>query len=206
LRDYSVSLPESDRTELLSTIVEQSERLNRFIANLLDMTRIESGAMEPNLSLHYLGDIVGAALHRAVKILAHHKLQVAVAAGLPMLRLDAVLFEQVLFNLLDNAAKYAPQGSEIALEAHVERGHVVLEISDHGPGIPDIDLERVFDTFYRVRKGDHVQAGTGLGLSIARGFTEAMGGTIRAGNRAEGSGARFTITIPLPLQEIDRNS
>ncbi len=206
LRDYSVSLPESDRTELLSTIVEQSERLNRFIANLLDMTRIESGAMEPNLSLHYLGDIVGAALHRAVKILAHHRLQVAVAADLPMLRLDAVLFEQVLFNLLDNAAKYAPQGSEIALEAHVVRGHVVLEISDHGPGIPDIDLERIFDTFYRVRKGDHVQAGTGLGLSIARGFTEAMGGTIRAGNRAEGSGARFTITIPLPLQEIDRNS
>ncbi len=168
------------------------------------MTRIESGAMEPNLSLYYLGDIVGTALHRATKILAHHKVQVAVPTDLPMVRLDAVLFEQVLFNLLDNAAKYAPQGSEIALEAHVERGHVTLEISDHGPGIPEIDLERIFDTFYRVRKGDHVQAGTGLGLSIARGFTEAMGGTIRAGNRADGSGARFTIAIPLPVQEIDR--
>ncbi|MBC2885554.1 sensor histidine kinase KdpD [Ochrobactrum sp. CM-21-5] len=203
LREYAASLPEEDRVELLSTIVEQSERLNRFIANLLDMTRIEAGAMEPNLSLHYVGDIVGAALHRAAKILSRHAVRVAVPADLPMLKLDAVLFEQVLFNLLDNAAKYAPEDSEIRLEVRVEQTRLLLEIADRGPGIPDSDLEQIFDTFYRVRKGDHVQAGTGLGLSIARGFVEAMGGTITAHNRPDGVGAVFTLSLPLSMPETD---
>lgn len=206
LRDYSTLLPEEDRAELLSTLVEQSERLNRFIANLLNMTRIESGAVELNLSPHYIGDIVGAALHRAAKILARHKVHVTVPADLPMVRLDAVLLEQVLFNLFDNAAKYAPEGSEIGIAAHAGGGRIVLEIGDRGPGVPQADLERVFDTFYRVSKGDHVQAGTGLGLSIARGFTEAMGGTIRASNRADGPGACFTITLPLPAEETDKSA
>ena len=92
-----------------------------------------------------------------------------------------MLFEQVLFNLLDNAAKYAPTGSTIRIRAWADSGSVVLQVMDEGPGIPPDDLERVFDTFYRVRKGDHVRAGTGLGLSICRGFIEAMGGTISAG-------------------------
>jgi len=206
MRDYSTSLPDADRSELVATVVDQSERLNRFIANLLDMTRIEAGAMKPNLSLHFLGDLVGAALNRAAKILSRHQVNVAVPANLPMVQLDAVLFEQALFNLFDNAAKYAPKNSPITVKARAGPSSITLEISDRGPGIPPNDLEHVFDTFYRVRKGDHVQAGTGLGLPIARGFIEAMGGSIRAGNQHEGTGAVFTVTLPVPADEVDRNS
>lgn len=206
LRDYSTSLPDADRSELVATVVDQSERLNRFIANLLDMTRIEAGAMKPNLSLHFLGDLVGAALNRAAKILSRHQVNIAVPTDLPMVQLDAVLFEQALFNLFDNAAKYAPKNSPITVKARAGPSSITLEISDRGPGIPPDDLEHVFDTFYRVRKGDHVQAGTGLGLPIARGFIEAMGGSIRAGNQHEGTGAVFTVTLPVPADEVDRNS
>jgi len=206
LRDYSTSLPDADRSELVATVVDQSERLNRFIANLLNMTRIEAGAMKPNLSLHFLGDLVGAALNRAAKMLSRHQVNIAVPTDLPMVQLDAVLFEQALFNLFDNAAKYAPKNSPITVKARAGPSSITLEISDRGPGIPPDDLEHVFDTFYRVRKGDHVQAGTGLGLPIARGFIEAMGGSIRAGNQHEGTGAVFTVTLPVPADEIDRNS
>jgi two-component system sensor histidine kinase KdpD len=198
LRDYFDSMSADDRTDLLSTVVDESERLNRFIANLLDMTKIESGAMEPNYALHYAGDIAGTALRRAAKILDHHRTEMTIPADLPMVRVDPVLFEQVLFNLLDNAAKYAPEGSVIRIEGWADADNVVVQVSDEGPGIPPADLTRVFDTFYRVRKGDQVRAGTGLGLSICRGFIEAMGGTITAGNRTDRSGAVFTIRLPKP--------
>lgn len=200
LRDYS-KLPEPDRAELISTVIAESERLNRFIANLLDMTRIESGATEPNASLHYVGDIVGSALRRAAKLLAQHETEIDIPADLPMLKLDPVLFEQVLFNLLDNAAKYAPQGSKIRVQGWTDGGFVHLQVMDQGPGIPPSDLERVFDTFYRVRKADHVLAGTGLGLSICRGFIAAMGGAISAENRSDRSGAVFTVRMPVPTGE-----
>ncbi|TLX08522.1 sensor histidine kinase KdpD [Rhizobium sp. MHM7A] len=198
LRNYFAAMPEEDRSDLLSTVVDESERLNRFIANLLDMTKIESGAMEPNFALHYPGDIVGSALRRAGKILEHHKAETSFPADLPMVRVDAVLFEQVIFNLLDNAAKYAPEGSVVHIEGWADADNVVLQVTDEGPGIPAADLTRLFDTFYRVRKGDQVRAGTGLGLSICRGFIEAMGGTITAGNRAGRPGAVFTIRLPKP--------
>jgi two-component system sensor histidine kinase KdpD len=198
LRDYLETLPHEDRVDLLSTVIDESERLNRFIANLLDMTKIESGAMEPNYALHYAGDIVGSALRRAEKILAHHRVEAQMPVDLPMVKVDPVLFEQVLFNLLDNAAKYAPEGSAIRLEAWADIDNIVFRVMDEGPGIPPADLERVFDTFYRVRKGDQVRAGTGLGLSICRGFIEAMGGMIAAGNRTDRQGAVFTIRLPKP--------
>lgn len=198
LREFGNSLPDEGRSELLGTVVDESERLNRFIANLLDMTKIESGAMEPNYAYVDVGDIVGSALRRAAKMTADHRTEVDMPADLPMLRLDPVLFEQVLFNLIDNAAKYAPTGSAIRLRAWRDNGSVLLQVMDEGPGIPPGDLERVFNTFYRVRKGDHVLAGTGLGLSICRGFVEAMGGTIVAGNRTDRSGAIFTIRLPVP--------
>jgi two-component system sensor histidine kinase KdpD len=200
LRDYLDSLPGEDRTDLLSTVVDESERLNRFIANLLDMTKIESGAMEPNYALHYAGDIVGSALRRGQKILARHRIDVQIPVDLSMVRVDPVLFEQVLFNLLDNAAKYAPVDSTIRLEGWADDETVVFRVMDEGPGIPPADLERIFDTFYRVRKGDQVRAGTGLGLSICRGFVEAMGGTIIAGNRTDRVGAVFTIRLPKPME------
>ncbi|MCO6049580.1 sensor histidine kinase KdpD [Mesorhizobium sp. RP14(2022)] len=197
LRDYAPSLSDPDRAELLQTVVDESERLNRFIANLLDMTRIGSGAMAPKLVPSELGEIVGAALRRAAKITAGHRIELDLASGLPLLCVDPVLFEQVVFNLLDNAAKYAPQTSTITLKAHARAGEIVIEVIDEGPGIPADDLERVFDSFTRVEKTDQVEAGTGLGLSICRGFVEAMGGTILAGNRRDRSGAVFTITVPI---------
>ncbi|MDQ6433620.1 sensor histidine kinase KdpD [Mesorhizobium sp. LHD-90] len=203
LRDLSSSLPETDRAELLGTVLDESERLNRFIANLLDMTRIESGAIEPNSALHYVGDIVGSALRRAAKITAGHRVEVDLQPDLPMLRLDPVLFEQVLFNLLDNAAKYAPADTTIGIDGWADDGAVFLRVMDEGPGIPPKDLERVFDTFYRVQKGDQVRAGTGLGLAICRGFVEAMGGTISAANRSDRTGAAFTIRMPVPGEAPD---
>jgi two-component system sensor histidine kinase KdpD len=196
LRDYFAPMSEEDRTDLLSTIVDESERLNRFIANLLDMTRIESGAMVPNYALHDIGDVVGTALRRGAKILGGHRINVRIPENLPAVRVDPVLFEQVLFNLLDNAAKYAPEGSAIDITGWTGTDTIVVQVADTGPGIPPGDLDRVFDTFYRVRKGDQVRAGTGLGLSICRGFIEAMGGSITADNRADGTGAVFTIRLP----------
>jgi len=198
LRDYSGTLPEADRADLLSTVVDEAERLHRFIANLLDMTRIESGAVEPNASMHFVGDVVGTALRRAAKIVAQHRTEVDIASDLPMLKLDHVLFEQVLFNLLDNAAKYAPEGSRIRIQGWADGGFVSLQVMDEGPGIPEDSLERIFNSFYRVGKTDSVRAGTGLGLSICRGFIEAMGGTITTGNRTDRSGAVFTIRMPVP--------
>ena len=114
-----------------------------------------------------------------------------------MVTVDPVLFEQVLFNLLDNAAKYAPAGTTVRIQGWAERDAVKLQVLDQGDGIPPDDLERIFDKFHRVQKGDQVRAGTGLGLSISRGFVEAMHGTIAAANRTDRSGAVFTITLPI---------
>ena len=156
--------------------------------------------MAPKLSLHDVGEIVGSALHRTAGILAEHEVEVEIAAELPMLELDAVLFEQVLFNLLDNAAKYAPAGSAIRVASWCDGSTVHLQVLDEGEGIPAPDLEHIFDKFYRAQKSDHVRAGTGLGLAISRGFVEAMRGTIMAANRTDRTGAVFTITLPVPAE------
>jgi two-component system sensor histidine kinase KdpD len=200
MRDLAGALSDTEKRDLLATVIDESERLNRFIANLLDMTKLESGAIVPNTALHDLGEIIGSALRRASKILTAHKVELILAADLPMLELDAVLFEQVLFNLLDNAAKYSPPETTIAIKSRRERDQVVLDIADEGDGIPPDELESVFDKFYRVQKGDHVRPGTGLGLAISRGFVEAMHGTITAANRGDRSGAVLTIRLPVPAQ------
>jgi two-component system sensor histidine kinase KdpD len=206
LKQYRGQLSQADQAELLGTIQEEAERLNRFIANLLDMTRLESGALAPNLELIDLGDVVGSVLRRAP--LEQHTVKLDLEPGLPMLRLDPVLFEQVLFNILDNAAKYAPPETSITLRARKTGGTVTIQIADQGPGLPEEDRERVFDKFYRVRVADKKRAGTGLGLAIARGFMEAMGGTITAASRtdnpAEGrTGAIFTLSLPIPSKSAE---
>jgi two-component system sensor histidine kinase KdpD len=188
------------KEDLLATVQDEAERLNRFIANLLDMTRLESGAIAPNIALNDLSDVLGAALQRARKVLSNDRVELHLAANLPMVAIDPVLFEQVLFNLLDNAAKYSPPQSIILIQAWEEEGTVVLQVLDEGDGIPAEDLERIFDKFYRAWKGDRVRAGTGLGLPICRGFIEAMGGTIVAGNRTDRSGAVFTVRLPVVEQ------
>jgi two-component system sensor histidine kinase KdpD len=143
---------------------------------------------------------VGSALRRASKILANHQVVVDLAKNLPMVEIDPVLFEQVLFNLLDNAAKYARSGTTIGIRSWRDGGSIAVQVIDEGDGIPPTDLERIFDKFYRVQKGDQVRAGTGLGLAISRGFVEAMHGTIEATNRSDRAGAVFTIRLPLPEQ------
>ncbi|MGA8322811.1 MAG: ATP-binding protein, partial [Xanthobacteraceae bacterium] len=197
MRDLSDRLSDSEKADLLATIIDESERLNRFIANLLDMTKLESGAVMPKLAPHDLSEIIGSTLRRTVKILRHHSVQLDLATDMPMVSLDAVLFEQVLFNLLDNAAKYAAPGTTIFIRTWRDRTTVCLQILDEGQGIPQSDLEHIFDKFYRVQKTDQVRPGTGLGLAISRGFVEAMSGTIVAGNRTDRRGAAFTITLPV---------
>jgi two-component system sensor histidine kinase KdpD len=198
MRDLASALDDKAKADLLGTIVDESERLNRFIANLLDMTKLESGAIKPNTALHDLGEIVATALQRASKILAQHRVELDMAADLPMVEVDAILFEQVLFNLLDNAAKYAQAGTIVRIRCTRDQDRLRLDILDEGTGIPADELELIFDKFHRAPKGDQVRAGTGLGLAISRGFVEAMGGTIISANRQDGQGAVFTITLPIP--------
>src|SRR5882757_4099905 len=198
MRDVADGLSDQQKRDLLATVIDESERLNRFIANLLDMTKLESGAIVPNTALHDIGEVVGSALRRASKILAGHKVSLELEAELPMLQLDAVLFEQVLFNLLDNAAKYSPVDTVISIRSWRERNQVLLQVADEGEGIPAAELESIFDKFYRAQKGDHVRPGTGLGLAISRGFIEAMQGRIFAANRSDRTGAVLTIQLPIP--------
>ena len=206
LKSYRDVLDDASQEGLIRTIQEEAERLNRFIANLLDMTRLESGAIEPHVEMVDLGDIVGSALGRAAKVLGDHKVAVDLDADLPLLKVDPVLLEQVLFNLLDNAAKYTPAGTEVRIEGRRENEMVRVEIMDEGKGIPAEDTERIFDKFYRIQAADRKRAGTGLGLAICRGFVEAMGGKITAGNRSDRQGAVFTIRLRLPAQNsLDRD-
>src|SRR5262249_24937214 len=197
LKGFSSELSDRGKADLISTIVEESERLNRFIANLLDMTKLEAGSIKPNAGRHDIGEIVGTALDRSSKILAGHKVEVEIADDLPMLELDPVLFDQAIFNLLDNAAKYAPPKTTVHIEAWREENAVKLQISDEGCGIPPDEIDQIFEKFHRAQKADQVLAGTGLGLAIARGFVEAMHGTLDAANRSDRVGAVFTITLPI---------
>src|SRR5262249_31988862 len=198
LRDLPKSFDEDAKADLLATIIDESERLHRFIANLLDMTRLESGAVMPNTALHDIGEIVGSALERASKILAKHRVEIEISPELPMVMVDGVLLEQVLFNLLDNAAKYAPADTRIGIRSRRVEGSVRREGRDEGDGIAPAGEERISDKSYRARKADRVRAGTGLALAISRGFIEAMGGTIAPPNRRDRSGAVFTIDLPIP--------
>ncbi|HXW72155.1 MAG TPA: sensor histidine kinase KdpD [Methylocella sp.] len=187
---------EEIRLGLLRIIQEEAERLNRFIGNLLDMTRLESGALALKLGPIDVSEIIGATVERSSKILKDHVVEIDVEPDLPMVKADMVLLEQVLFNLLDNAAKYAPQGSKIEISAASEKDQIALRVCDEGEGIADADLGKIFDRFYRVRRADRQRAGTGLGLAICRGFVEAMGGKISAANRLFKTGAIFTVTLP----------
>jgi two-component system, OmpR family, sensor histidine kinase KdpD len=197
LSTYRQSLDDAAQRELIGTIQDEAERLNRFIANLLDMTRLESGALEIQNSTADVIDVVGSALRRASAVLALRETEIDLQPDMPLANADPVLLEQVLFNLLDNAAKYTAPGTKIRIEARAQDNMLQLRIIDEGSGIPPEDLERIFDKFYRVHATDRKRAGTGLGLAICRGFVEAMGGTVHAGNRGDRSGAVFTVAIPI---------
>ena len=195
------SLLESDeqfdpatRKELLETIYEESDRLNRLVHNLLDMTRLESGGLRVRKEWHPLEEVVGAALSRLVKSLQGRSVTTRLPEGLSLVPIDDVLIEQVLINLLDNAVKHTPGGSPIEITAWAREDAVTVEIADHGPGLAPGDEERVFDKFYR--SNAPTSRGVGLGLAICRGIVEAHGGHISAQNRPDG-GVAFRFTIPL---------
>jgi two-component system sensor histidine kinase KdpD len=196
-----VRFSDQARRDLLLTIQEEAERLNRFVGNLLDMTRLESGALEVKRDWTELADLVGTTLGAVRERLAGREIRLDIAPGLPLIRVDFLLFQQVLSNLLDNAGKYAPAGSTVTVTAHLEGDEVVIEVIDEGPGVPPEDLERIFDKFYRVKRLDRQIAGTGLGLSICRGIVEAHGGRITARSPVDaGHGAAFTIRLPVERQ------
>jgi two-component system, OmpR family, sensor histidine kinase KdpD len=199
LRSYGDSYSPETRSELAATIYDEAERLDRFVRNLLDMTRLEAGSLRAERSSVDLAEIVGTAVRRAARILEDHRVETDLPSDLPMLDADFLLADQVLFNLLDNAAALAPPGSLIRIAAWCDDSHVAIEVSDEGPGIPSNHLERVFEKFVRVEARDRKRAGTGLGLTICRGFVAAMGGTISAQNRQDRSGAVFTVTLPVAL-------
>jgi two-component system sensor histidine kinase KdpD len=177
-----------------NAIQTEATQLARVVDNLLDMTRLESGHLQLNLGWHSVSDLVSQSLKRVDKELANHELVIDVPADLPPVRVDLVLMEQVLVNLLHNAAVYTPKGVRVRVTARVEEPELVLSVADRGPGLPPADLKRVFEKFYRAPGS--TPGGTGLGLSICRGLVEAHGGTISAENRPHG-GARFTIRLPI---------
>ena len=189
-------IPKDDamRRQLLMTAHEEALRLNRLVRNLLDMTRLEAGALKVQKDLQPLEEVVGSALGRVEDRLRGHEVKTSIPAGLPLVPFDAILIEQVLINLLENATKYAPPGTPIEVGARVRDGEVEVEVADRGPGIARQDVERVFDKFYRVREGEG--GGVGLGLTICRGIVSAHGGRIWVDERS-GGGAAFRFTLPL---------
>jgi two-component system sensor histidine kinase KdpD len=189
-----------DRTrteELLTTIREEAERLDRFVGNLLDMSRLEAGALGVKSELTDVSEVVDAAAKRLTRRLSGHQVVRDLPPDLPFAKADPLLLEQALVNLLDNAVKFAPAGSTITVGAISGGGKITLTMTDEGRGIPVAELPHIFDKFYRARKGDYGTAGTGLGLSVARGFVEAFGGTLDAANRTDREGAVFTLTMPV---------
>ena len=181
--------------EAIGTIDREAQRLNRFIANLLDMVRIEAGALNLNLEAVDLTEAVASANHDLRKAMAAHPLEIDLPPDLPLVRSDAQLLHHCLINLLENAAKYSPDGAPIRVAAKRSPQGMTLSIIDQGAGLPAGEEERVFETFARLEGSDRT-GGTGLGLAIVRGFAEAMGLTVSASNRDGEAGAVFTLTFP----------
>ncbi|PYE82284.1 sensor histidine kinase [Pseudoroseicyclus aestuarii] len=203
LSEPEVGLAPELRQELAVTIREEGERLDRYIQNLLDMTRLSHGALTPRRVAADLSEIVGNARRRLRGVLAHLEVAVTIPEDLPSIEVDPILIEQVLVNVLDNAAKHARAGTAIAMTARVDGAAMELAIADHGPGIPPEARSRVFEMFYRVASGDAQRAGTGLGLAIARGIVEAHGGRIRAeATTSGGSGTTIVLRLPLSNPEL----
>jgi two-component system sensor histidine kinase KdpD len=197
LLNYDQMLDDVKRRELAQTIQDEADRLNRFVQNLLDMTRLGAGALKPRLDWSDLNDIVGAAITRANRLSRHHIIKVELSPDIPLINVDSILLEQVFFNLIDNACKYSPPQTIVKIWAKATPDYLSIEVSDQGPGIPEIDRDKVFDMFYRVNHGDQQVAGTGLGLAICRGIIEAHSGTIKTEPGLHGAGTCIIIHLPL---------
>jgi two-component system sensor histidine kinase KdpD len=195
-------LDAENRRELVQTIVEESEHLNRIIRNVLDMTRLEAGGIKINREWQSLEEIVGAVTNRMAGQFQTHPLHISLPTDLPLIPCDDLLIEQVMRNLLENALKYSPEGTDISLSAMVKDLEVLVSVADRGQGVPPGESERIFEKFVR---GKHVGGGAGLGLAICQGFVALHGGRIWMDNLPEG-GSAFTFTLPIsksppPLEE-----
>ncbi len=194
LRSKEVNWDSPARTELVAAIDDEADHLNMLVGNLLDMSRIESGALKPKREWNILSEIVGSVLARMKHLTVDHKLKIDVPENLPLIPVDYVQMEQVFTNLISNSLKYAPANTMVSISARVEGETVHVRVSNQGPQVPPEHLERIFDKFYRVTAADRV-TGTGLGLSICKGIIEAHGGRIWAENLDDG--LAFNFTLPL---------
>ena len=195
MEEAGPALDEEVRRSLVETAREEAERLNRLVGNLLDITRLEAGAMQLHRDACDVQELIGSALEQIGTPLKNRQVNAEISPKIPLIPLDFVLFSRVLVNVIDNALKYSPPEKPIEIRARVSRQDLEISIADRGEGIPVDDLERIFDKFYRVQRPDNV-SGTGLGLSICKGIVEAHNGCIQAENR-RGGGAIFIIKVPL---------
>lgn len=185
------------KSDLLLTIREEGERLDRFVGNLLDMSRLEAATLGVKKEGADIADIVNVATQRLQRRLARHRVERDLPPDLPLVLVDTLLLEQALVNVLDNAAKYSGEGSTIIVRAALKNGRVDLSVEDEGIGIAPDELPLIFDKFYRAKASDSRVAGTGLGLVVARGFVESFGGSLTAENRTDRRGATFRIGLPV---------
>jgi two-component system sensor histidine kinase KdpD len=188
-----------DHPDLVATIRSEAARLNRFVANLLDMARVEAGALRLAVEATDLSDAVAGAAHDARRALQGHKVRLDVPPSLPLVRVDPQLLHHCLLNLLDNAGRYGDPGTDIVVTGTHRYGEIRLSVRDHGPGLPPGREAEVFETFRRLEGSDRAVGGTGLGLAIVKAFAEAMGMTVKADNRDDGAGAAFTLMFPAAL-------
>jgi two-component system, OmpR family, sensor histidine kinase KdpD len=195
------TLDEEARRSLIETAREEAERLNRLVGNLLDITRLDAGAMQLHREACDVQELIGSALEQIGTPLKNRQVNVNIPANLPLANLDFVLFSRVLVNLIDNALKYSPLENPVEIQAREYGPYIEISVADRGEGIPEEDLTRIFDKFYRIQRPDNV-SGTGLGLSICKGIVEAHDGSIKAQNR-RGGGAIFIIKVPLEGTEIN---
>ena len=194
LRGKEVSWDSPARMELIAQIDDEADHLNMLVGNLLDMSRIESGALKPKREWNILSEIVGGVVIRMKHLAEEHQLEIDVPESLPLVPVDYVQMEQVFTNLLSNSLKYAPAHTLVRIRAQVEGETIHVRVSNQGPQVPPEHLERIFDKFYRITAADRV-TGTGLGLSICKGIIEAHGGHIWAENLTDG----FVFNFNLPL-------
>jgi two-component system sensor histidine kinase KdpD len=198
LLEYGDSFSPEDRRELLETVVDESQRLDRHIQNLLDMTRIGQGGLKLRRDWVDLHDTVSSALNRLHGDLRGLQVEIDIAAAVPLLWIHGVLIEQALVNLLDNAIRYSPDNGRITVSARAHGAVVEIDVCDEGPGIPENERERIFDMFYTGRHGDRGKhKGTGLGLTICRGMVGAHHGEVMALEGPNGRGACMRITLPI---------
>jgi two-component system sensor histidine kinase KdpD len=196
LRQHDVAWTDEEREGFAQAIEQEAERLNRLVGNLLDLSRIEAGSLRPQMSWQDLEVLIDDAELRLRPVTAEHLLQVEVPDDLAPVWLDPVEIGQVLYNLVENACKYAPEHTDVTLRVRREPGVVAISVSDCGPGLPPSAMSHLFDPFYRVVDGQPRPQGLGLGLAIVKGLVDAHGGQVWAENRP-GGGAQFTFTLPV---------